>query len=167
VAQTVEGQRALIEGRDIELALELPAGPLPVEADLTRLEQILANLLRNAAKFTEAGGRIRVSLDALDGHGVMRVADTGIGIDPELLPRIFDLFIQGDQTLDRRGSGLGIGLTMVRRLVELHGGSVEAASGGPGRGAVFTLRLPLAGSDALERLSGRSAAPRSGRSAEP
>jgi signal transduction histidine kinase len=144
VRQTVEGHRALAEGRGIELAVTLPAGLLPLDADLTRLEQVLSNLLRNAAKFTEPGGRIDVSVAADGGEAVVRVADSGVGIAPELLPRIFDLFAQGDQTLDRRGAGLGIGLTMVRRLVELHGGRVEAASAGPGQGAELTVRLPLA-----------------------
>jgi signal transduction histidine kinase len=144
VRQTVEGNRALVESRGIALEVTLPPAPLPLDADLTRLEQVLANLLRNAAKFTEPGGRIAISAAADGGEAVVRVADTGMGIPPELLPRIFDLFIQGEQTLDRRGAGLGIGLTMVRQLVELHGGRVEATSAGPGQGAEFTLWLPLA-----------------------
>ncbi|MEA2692260.1 MAG: hypothetical protein QOJ16_1647 [Acidobacteriota bacterium] len=144
VRQTVEGNRALVESRGLTLEVNLPPGCLPLDADLTRLEQVLANLLRNAAKFTEPGGRIAISAAADGGEAVVRVADTGVGIPPELLPRIFDLFIQGEQTLDRRGAGLGIGLTMVRRLVELHGGRVEAASAGPGQGAELTLWLPLA-----------------------
>jgi signal transduction histidine kinase len=144
VRHTVEGNRALVEGRGIALEVSLPPDPLPLDADLTRLEQVLTNLLRNAAKFTEAGGRITISAKADGEQAVVRVVDTGIGIVPELLPRIFDLFIQGEQTLDRRGAGLGIGLTMVRRLVELHGGRVEAASAGPGQGAELTLWLPRA-----------------------
>jgi signal transduction histidine kinase len=147
VRQTVEGNRTLIEGRGIELAVTLPPAPpapLALDADLTRLEQVFSNLLRNAAKFTEAGGRIDVSVAVEGDEGVVRVADNGIGIAPELLPHIFDLFIQGEQTLDRGGAGLGIGLTMVRRLVELHGGRVAVASAGRGQGTEFTVRLPLA-----------------------
>jgi signal transduction histidine kinase len=146
VRQTIESNRALVENRGIALGADLPPGTLPLDADPTRLEQVLANLLRNAAKFTEPGGRITVSVAASGTEAAVRVKDTGIGIDPELLPRIFDLFTQGEQPLDRRGAGLGIGLTMVRRLVELHGGRVEAASAGPGQGAELTVWLPLAGS---------------------
>ncbi|HTQ78577.1 MAG TPA: sensor histidine kinase [Thermoanaerobaculia bacterium] len=141
IRQTVEGNRALWEDR--QLSLELPTHPLPLTADLTRLEQIVSNLLRNAAKFTEPGDRITVAAMAEGGEAVVRIADTGIGIAPELLPRVFDLFTQGDQSLDRRGSGLGIGLTMVRQLIELHGGRVEARSAGTGQGAEFVIRLPL------------------------
>ena len=151
VRQTVEGHRALIEGQGIELAVALPAAPLPLAADLTRLEQVLSNLLRNAAKFTEPGGRIAVAVEPAEGEAVVRVVDSGAGIPLELLPRIFEPFVQGEQTLDRRGAGLGIGLTMVRRLVELHGGRVEAASAGHGRGAELTVRLPLAAAVAAER----------------
>jgi signal transduction histidine kinase len=145
VRQTAESHRALIEGRGIALAVTLPMSRLPLDADLTRLEQVLVNLLRNAAKFTEPGDRITISALAVDGEAVVRVKDNGAGIPPELLPRIFDLFIQGEQGLDRGGSGLGIGLTMVRRLVELHGGRVQAASAGYGQGTELTLWLPLAG----------------------
>jgi PAS domain S-box-containing protein len=113
-----------------------------VSADPTRLEQIITNLLANAVKYTPAGGEI--SLEAgIEGAGaVLRVRDRGAGIRAEILPRIFDLFVQGDRSLERTGGGLGIGLTLVRRLVELHGGTVEAASPGPGRGSTFTVRLP-------------------------
>jgi signal transduction histidine kinase len=145
VRHTAESNRALIEGRGIAFSVTLPADRLPLDADLTRLEQVLVNLLRNAAKFTELGGRIAISAAAVDGEAVVRVQDNGAGIPPELLPRIFDLFTQGEQGLDRGGSGLGIGLTMVRRLVELHGGRVEATSAGRGQGTELTLWLPLAG----------------------
>ncbi len=145
VRQTTESNRALIEGKGIAFSVTLPADRLPLDADLTRLEQVLVNLLRNAAKFTEPGGRIAISAAAVDGEAVVRVKDTGAGIPPELLPRIFDLFTQGEQGLDRGSSGLGIGLTMVHRLVELHGGRVEAASAGRGQGSELILWLPLAG----------------------
>jgi len=151
VRQTVDGHRALIESRGIDLAVALPAGPLPLAADLTRLEQVLSNLLRNAAKFTEPGGRIAVAVETAGDEAVVRVVDTGAGIPLELLPRIFEPFVQGEQTLDRRGAGLGIGLTMVRRLVELHGGRVEAASAGSGRGTALAVHLPLAIATTAER----------------
>jgi signal transduction histidine kinase/ActR/RegA family two-component response regulator len=113
-----------------------------IEADVVRIEQIVGNLLSNAAKFTPPGGQIRVTVGPERGEAVVRVKDTGAGIDARLLPRVFDLFVQGAQAPDRERGGLGIGLTLVRRLVELHGGTVEASSAGPGRGSTFTLRLP-------------------------
>jgi signal transduction histidine kinase/ActR/RegA family two-component response regulator len=114
-----------------------------INADETRIEQVVGNLLSNALKYTPAGGSIDVRLERTDDRAVLIVRDTGIGISPELLPRVFELFVQGERTLDRGGGGLGIGLTLVRRLAELHGGSVEAASEGSGKGATFTLTLPL------------------------
>jgi len=120
----------------------LEAEPVWVNADETRLLQVLENLLTNAVKYTPPGGSVTVSVRAQGGDAVIRVADTGIGIAPALLPRVFDLFVQGEQTKDRMKGGLGIGLTLVKRLVDMHGGSVEAASEGPGRGSVFTIRLP-------------------------
>jgi CheY-like chemotaxis protein/anti-sigma regulatory factor (Ser/Thr protein kinase) len=114
-----------------------------VSADVTRLEQVTNDLLSNAVQYTPAGGTVRVSVAAEGSHATLRVEDTGIGIAPDLLPRVFDLFAQGETALDRTRAGLGIGLTLVRRLVELHGGTVEASSKGPGRGSTFTVRLPL------------------------
>jgi signal transduction histidine kinase len=163
VRQTVEGNRALVESRGIALTVVLPPGPLPLDADLTRLEQVFSNLLRNAVKFTEPGGRITVSAAAAGAAAKVRVADTGSGIAPELLPRIFDLFTQGEQPLDRQGAGLGIGLTMVRRLVELHGGRVEAASAGRGQGAELTVWLPLAASPRPGERAAEGAPPPVGR----
>ena len=113
-----------------------------IEGDLVRMEQIVNNIVGNAVKYTPAGGSVRVRLTTEDGDAVLRVEDNGYGIAPELLPRIFDLFVQGERTLDRAQGGLGIGLTLVRRLVVLHGGTVSASSDGPGRGSVFTVRLP-------------------------
>jgi PAS domain S-box-containing protein len=121
----------------------LAAEPVWMDADETRLEQIVSNLLGNALKFTPSGGRILVEVSAVAGEAVLRVEDTGMGIAPDLLPRIFDLFVQGETELHRPRSGLGIGLTLVRQLVDLHHGRIEAASGGPGRGSVFTVRFPL------------------------
>jgi CheY-like chemotaxis protein/anti-sigma regulatory factor (Ser/Thr protein kinase) len=119
------------------------SGSVWIEADETRLEQILNNLVGNAVKFTPAGGRVMVDVASRGGEAVLRVEDTGAGIPDDLLPRIFDLFVQGQTGLHRPAPGLGIGLTMVKRLVDLHGGRIEAVSDGPGRGSVFTARFPL------------------------
>jgi PAS domain S-box-containing protein len=116
--------------------------PVWVNADETRIEQIITNLVGNAAKFTPAGGEICVSVTCEGRDAILRVEDTGVGIAPALLPRVFDLFVQGDGSVDRALGGLGLGLTLVRRLTEMHGGTVGAASDGPGRGASFTIRLP-------------------------
>src|SRR5581483_4193929 len=115
-----------------------------VQADAVRMEQIIGNLVTNAVKFSPPDKTVRVSLRAEGQDAVLRVIDEGAGIDPRSLPHIFDLFVQDNTTLDRSKRGLGIGLTLVRRLVELHGGTVEASSEGKGRGAVFTVRLPAA-----------------------
>jgi signal transduction histidine kinase len=141
----VEMSRPLIDQRSHELQVDLSPEPLVLEADATRLEQVLANLLRNSAKYTEPGGRIDLAVRRDGTEALVSVRDNGIGIAPELLPRVFDLFAQGEQSLDRAGAGLGIGLTLVRSLVEMHGGRVEARSGGAGKGAEFVVRLPLAG----------------------
>jgi CheY-like chemotaxis protein/two-component sensor histidine kinase len=117
--------------------------PALVAADAARVEQIVTNLLSNSLKFTPRGGAIRVTVRRERDEAVLRVADDGAGISAELLPFVFDLFVQGDRGLDRRSGGLGVGLTLVRRLVELHGGRVEAVSAGHGRGSEFTVRLPL------------------------
>lgn len=122
--------------------LEVTAQPVWIEGDLVRMEQIVNNIVGNAVKYTPAGGTIRVRVNIEGSDAILRVEDNGYGIAPELLPRVFDLFVQGERTLDRAQGGLGIGLTLVRRLVELHGGTVAAFSDGPGRGSVFTVRLP-------------------------
>jgi two-component system CheB/CheR fusion protein len=117
--------------------------PLPLHVDPVRGEQILVNLLSNAAKYTPEGGRITVRSYTAAGQAVFKVKDTGIGIPVEMLPRVFELFTQVDRSLDRAQGGLGIGLTVVRKLAEMHGGSVSVASEGTGRGSEFTVRLPL------------------------
>jgi signal transduction histidine kinase len=146
VSRAVEASRSLIEGRRLELEVALPAEPLRLEADPTRLEQVVANLLHNAGKYTEPGGHIRLTAalapSSEGGEVVLRVQDSGIGIPAEMLPHIFDLFVQVDHRHARSQGGLGIGLTLVRRLVELHGGTVEAFSAGLGRGSEFVVRLP-------------------------
>ena len=122
--------------------LEVSTQPAWILGDLVRMEQIVNNIVGNAVKYTPAGRAIRVRVSADHGEAELRVEDEGYGIAPELLPRVFDLFVQGERTLDRAQGGLGIGLTLVRRLVELHGGSVSASSDGPGRGSVFSVTLP-------------------------
>lgn len=142
VAQAVEAAGPAIEGRRHALAVSLPPGPLLIDADPTRMGQVLANLLGNASKYTNPGGSIALSAGQEGGEVVIRVRDSGIGIAPEMLPHIFDMFAQADSSLDRADGGLGIGLTLVHRLIGLHGGSVAATSPGLGRGSEFTVRLP-------------------------
>jgi PAS domain S-box-containing protein len=156
VGSTVEAVRPLIEERRHEFTVSLPAGPLRVQADPMRLEQVLTNLLNNAAKYTDPGGHVRLSAEMEGSEVVLRVRDSGIGIAPDMLPRIFDLFVQAERHLDRSQGGVGIGLTLVKRLVELHGGRVEAHSAGPGQGSEFVVRLPAA-SERGERGEGAAA----------
>ncbi|MCW1921440.1 PAS domain S-box protein [Luteolibacter arcticus] len=142
-----EGAKFLCEARSQTLAVSLPTEPVYLNADATRLEQVLGNLLGNACKYSGEHSRISLSaerdLTTPEPQVVIRVSDNGIGIDPKLLPRVFELFVQASRTLDRAHGGLGIGLTIVHRLVRLHGGSIEAHSEGPGRGAEFVVRLPI------------------------
>ena len=138
----VDASRPLIEQMGHKLTVTMPGRPIRLEADTTRLSQVLLNLLNNAAKYTDNPARIWVTCEDENGEVVISVKDSGIGIPPEMLPHIFDLFIQVDRSLDRAEGGLGIGLTLVRRLVELHGGSVEAHSEGIGKGSEFIVRLP-------------------------
>jgi PAS domain S-box-containing protein len=154
VATAVDTSRPLIEARRHTLTISLPERPVRIEADAARLAQVLANLLNNAAKYTEVGGRIDLTAERADGEIVLRVGDNGTGISPEMLPRIFDLFTQAESGLDRAQGGLGIGLTLARRLVEMHGGTVEAASDGPGRGSDFVVRLPVLTEPAAEAAAG-------------
>src|SRR5437773_7799666 len=143
LAETARRVAALHGGpRGGRHVIRVEATPVWVSADPTRLEQVLTNLLANAVKYTPAGGEIVLSVQPEGQRAVLRVRDSGAGIRPELLPRVFDLFVQGDRSLERTGGGLGIGLTLVRHLIELHGGTVEAASAGLGRGSTFTVRLP-------------------------
>jgi signal transduction histidine kinase/CheY-like chemotaxis protein len=135
---------ASFEARGLVLQVETPDAPVWVQGDRTRLCQVVNNLLHNAGKFTREGGRVRLQLTVgPDGEAMIRVTDTGTGIDPQLLPRLFQPFSQGSTTLARTGGGLGLGLALVKALVDLHGGRVEAHSDGPGRGATFTVHLPL------------------------
>jgi PAS domain S-box-containing protein len=138
----VEDVRPLMKERGHQFTLVVPSDPLWVEGDTARLEQVLTNLLNNAAKYTNSGGQIWLRANWEDDKIVLRVRDTGIGIAPDMLPRVFDLFVQAKRQVDRSQGGVGIGLTLVRRLVELHGGSIEACSAGLGRGSEFVVRLP-------------------------
>jgi signal transduction histidine kinase/ActR/RegA family two-component response regulator len=144
VRRAVEANRALIEAAGHRLVLRVPSDPLIVDADPVRLEQVVANLLNNAAKYTDSGGEIRLAVEHTADEATIRVRDTGVGIEPAKLAGVFDLFMQVEPHGRRAQGGLGIGLTLVKRLTEMHGGSVEARSDGPGRGSEFILRLPLA-----------------------
>ena len=144
LANAIETSQPLIDAAHHALRISLPSCGLPVDADPVRLAQVFANLLNNAAKYTESGGHIELSADCLDGVAVVSVRDDGGGIPAEMLPCVFDLFAQVDRSLGRAKGGLGIGLALVRSLVEMHGGRVEARSAGVGRGCEFIVRLPLA-----------------------
>ena len=161
IAKGLEMASPLLEKYAHNVAIEVPREGLPIDGDSVRLAQVFQNLLTNAAKYTEPGGHISIS-SARDGQAVVvRVQDDGIGIPAELLPRVFDAFVQGERSIDRAEGGLGIGLTLVRKLVELQGGTVSAHSEGAGRGSLFEVRLPLAAGKlktdpALKRLSSPS-----------
>ena len=144
----IDLSRPLIDTGRHALHLDLPDGALPVDADPVRLAQVFGNLLNNAAKYARSGGEIRVRARREGGEVVVSVRDRGIGIEPDVLPHVFELFTQGRREAHRAQDGLGIGLTLVRSLVEMHGGSVTAHSDGRGRGAEFVVRLPLATADA-------------------
>jgi PAS domain S-box-containing protein len=158
IADASEAARPLCDNRDLHLTLTVPAKPVYVDADPARLTQVVGNLLNNACKFTERGGSIRLLVEEAAGEVTIRVQDTGIGIAPDQLSRVFDLFTQIDTSLERSQTGLGIGLTLVRNLVELHGGSVEARSEGLSRGSEFVVRLPVA-SAPLKPLPAKPPAP--------
>jgi PAS domain S-box-containing protein len=143
VNHAVESCRPLIDSRKHQLSISLPSEAVWLEADPARLTQVLANLLNNAAKYTEPGGHIRLSAEREGPDVIIRVRDTGIGILPEMLPRIFESFVQGDRSIDRTQGGLGIGLTLARCLAEMHGGRIDAQSAGVGKGSEFILRLPV------------------------
>jgi signal transduction histidine kinase len=155
LARAIETSRPLIEAGRHRLLVRSPERPVPIEGDATRLAQIVGNLLSNAAKYTHEGGRIELETEIVPGppgtgEVVIRVRDDGVGIPPEMLPRLFELFSQVERTIERSQGGLGIGLALVRRLVELHGGHVSVASEGAGRGSEFVVHLPiLAGAPAL------------------
>jgi signal transduction histidine kinase/ActR/RegA family two-component response regulator len=162
LAETVRrGVAAFTFGGQLDRHIEISTEPLWVEGDATRLAQVTTNIVTNAIKYTPPGGRIRVALHADGGDAVLSVEDNGFGISPGLLPAIFDMYVQADRTLQRARGGLGIGLTLVRRLVELHGGTIVASSDGEGQGSRFIVRLkqipPAATSAGFSRLTERRA----------
>jgi CheY-like chemotaxis protein len=142
VSHALEVVRSVIEGRNHHLSINSPTEPIVLDADPVRIEQILVNMLHNAAKYTPEGGEISMTYGREGDQAVIRVADNGIGIAPEHIHEVFDLFMQVDNSLERSLGGLGIGLTLVKSLAELHGGSVEAHSAGIGKGSEFVVRLP-------------------------
>jgi PAS domain S-box-containing protein len=142
IERAVETARPAADARHHRLEIEVPPDPVFVQGDALRLAQVVANLLTNAAKYSPDGSRIKITACAEGGDAVLRVRDAGIGIAPEVLPHIFDLFVQADASLARSEGGLGVGLTLVKRLIEMHGGTVSAESAGAGQGSEFCIRLP-------------------------
>jgi len=141
-SHAVEACQQIINRRKQTLTVDLPEQPVHLQGDPVRLSQVFCNLITNASKYTDIGGRIRVSAERIGDDISVSVIDTGCGIPPELLPRVFDLFMQVDSSSQRSGGGLGLGLSIVKRLVEMHGGTVSAQSEGLGRGSRFIVRLP-------------------------
>jgi signal transduction histidine kinase len=135
--------RPHLEKAHLRFTADLPAEPVYLNADRVRLAQVFSNLLNNAAKYTEQGGRVSLTVSVANDRVEVKVRDTGVGIPRDVLPRVFELFTQVDRTLNRSEGGLGVGLALVRRLVEMHGGTVSAKSDGPGKGAEFTVNLPV------------------------
>jgi len=147
ILEAVEVSRPLIEKSRHELSVQVPAEPIELFADRARLTQVLANLLNNAAKYTPQGGHITLTVEQVGDQAVFRIRDTGIGIPPNMLDKVFDMFIQIDSGLDRAHGGLGIGLTLVRELINLHQGSIAVTSDGAGKGSEFVVRIPTAEND--------------------
>ena len=160
VRKVTEESRHDLDDRRHKLSLSLPSEPIRLLADPVRLEQIVSNLLSNACKYTDAGGEIVVVVDCVDSEAIVTVRDNGIGISPELLPQLFELFFQADVSLDRAGAGLGIGLNVTKKLVELHGGRIEGHSEGLGKGSEFTVHLPTMRNDDNQNNSQTEATPR-------
>jgi signal transduction histidine kinase len=138
----LESSRPLLTQRGHNVTVELPASGVWVRGDAVRLIQVISNLLDNAGKYTDSGGQLGLAVSRAGGQATVTVVDNGIGIPPEMLDRVFDPFLQLEGCVERSAGGLGIGLTLVKRLVDMHGGSVEASSEGRGRGSCFVLRLP-------------------------
>lgn len=160
IGRSVQTARPLIDAQGHQIILSVPHTPIWIEADPVRIAQVVANLLNNAAKYNDKPGHIWLTAERADTQAILRVRDDGIGIEKDLLPRVFDLFTQADRSIARSQGGLGIGLTLVRSLVERHGGTIEARSEGPGKGSEFIVRLPL-----LSRVPGSERRP--GRHGEP
>ncbi len=143
VAHAVQTIEFTMHQQSHKLTTSFPGAPIWLQADAARLEQVFVNLLSNAAKYTDAGGNVELSVDREQGEAIVRIRDSGIGISPEVLPHVFDLFVQADPSSGRASAGLGIGLALVRNLVERHGGFVSVISAGLGQGSEFTVRLPM------------------------
>jgi signal transduction histidine kinase len=141
----IEASQPFIASGQHEFTAELPVGPVWVDGDASRLSQVISNLLNNAAKYTNEGGKLRLTLSSKETDAIVRIQDNGVGIPPEMLNEVFDMFTQVNRTLDRSQGGLGIGLSLVRRLTEMHGGKVTAESAGLGHGSTFTVRIPVLG----------------------
>ncbi len=163
VRNAIETSQPLIDARQHRLEVSLPADPTPIDVDGTRIAQVIANLLNNAAKYTPRGGVISLSVVRESAWVTIRVRDSGIGIAPQLLESIFDMFVQADNRLEREMGGLGIGLTLVRHFVEMHGGTVRARSNGSGNGSEFVVTLPVV----AQYVDGRSSGPEPSASAQP
>jgi CheY-like chemotaxis protein/two-component sensor histidine kinase len=159
VETAVEASRPVIEAAKHTLTLTLPEEPVWLAADPTRLAQVMGNLLTNAAKYTPEKGQIELAATVEHQDVVVRVTDTGLGIPPGMLAKVFEMFAQVNRTLDRSQGGLGIGLALVKRLVDLHGGTITAESPGQGKGSTFTIRLPLAADDAEQGAPATSKVP--------
>ena len=153
---SLESGQTVFDASHHDIRLDLPARPVWVTGDAARLAQVVGNLLNNACKYTPEGGRISLVLTQEDGEAVVRAIDNGVGIAPELLEQVFEMFTQADRTMERARGGLGIGLSLVRRLVELHGGTVKAESAGIGMGSTFVVRLPVAVDDGADDAKARS-----------
>ena len=142
IQNALETAGPLVRSRRHELIVKAPTEPVMLEVDATRIAQVFVNLLNNAAKFTESGGRITFAAEVRGDELTVTVSDTGIGVAPEMLPMIFDMFAQADRSLEREQAGLGVGLSLARHLVEMHGGSISASSPGLGQGSAFVVKLP-------------------------
>jgi signal transduction histidine kinase len=142
--QALQSVEVTMQQRRHCMTVSVPVGPLWLQGDPARLEQVFVNLLLNAAKYTPSGGVVRLSLEREAGEAVVRICDNGVGIAADVLPRVFDLFVQADPSSRHAGAGLGIGLALVRNLIDRHGGCVTAASPGLGHGSEFVVRLPIA-----------------------
>jgi CheY-like chemotaxis protein len=159
IARSIEASQPLIDAHQHTLAVDVGPEEVFVDGDIDRLSQVFSNLLSNGAKYTERGGHLRVSLEREENDAVVRVTDTGVGIPPEDLQRVFDLFSQVRSHQELAEGGLGIGLSLIRTLVEMHGGRVTAESGGRGAGSTFTVRLPLAPGNSVQTTSSPELSP--------
>ncbi|MCA1619473.1 MAG: HAMP domain-containing histidine kinase, partial [Acidobacteria bacterium] len=155
IEPAIEALRPAAEAKDVRIQKVMDTGVVSVAGDPARLQQVVWNLLSNAIKFTPKGGKVQVRLERINSHIEIAVSDTGIGIEPEFLPHVFERFRQADQKTTRQHGGLGLGLAIVRHLVELHGGTVEADSTGEGQGTTFVVKLPIVSVYQKDNLAGR------------